>query len=196
MAAAVTTPPPTSPPLPDESLSGSLSIDTSAKLRDGPISPVRVNFQDNKWHEPSNADIEHATHPIPHKQLASMSLDTKPLDDAAISRVRAQDINRNSRESDESNTTSQAPASLQSSAPTSASSISASNENTECAPVDHSAGSSVIEDPIPRNQSVPLFQYHHNHQQDSGPDPRAARPQIFTRMAITFAATLPPLCRP
>lgn len=182
--AAVTTSPPTSPPPADKPLAGTLTIDSSARLRDAPISPVRVNFQDHDWPKPSNADIEDAdadsvahtssAHALPEKELAHMSLDSsKPVDDLAVSRVRAQDVaHRNSRESDESNTTSQAPASLQSSAPTSNSSVSASNENAECAPADNSAGSSVTGDSIPRNQSVPLFQYHHQ-QQSGQPDPRA-----------------------
>lgn len=174
MAAVTASPtsPPTSPPADNDHMPGTLAVDNSARLRDAPISPVRVNFQDHSWPSPSNANIEDvAADHAPHKQLAHMSLEQKPVDDAAVARLRAQEAHRNSRESDESNTTSQAPASLQSSAPTSNSSVSATQENPECAPADHSSGSSVTGDPIPRNQSVPLFQYHH--QQGAGSDPRA-----------------------
>lgn len=169
MAAVTTSPPASSPPPADNP--GGLSVDSSARLRDAPISPVRVNFQDGSWPQPSNADIEHAADDAPRKQLADMSLDAKPVDDAAVARLRSQEAHRSSRESDESNTTSQAPASLQSSAPTTASSVSAVNETADCAPADVSSGSSVVEDGIPRNQSVPLFQYHHQGQSPSGPGP-------------------------
>ncbi|KAM3492533.1 hypothetical protein MY3957_004194 [Beauveria namnaoensis] len=170
--AAVTTSPPTSPPPAGKQFPPApLSVGSSAKLRDAPISPVRVNFQDHAWPTPSNANIEDSADHAPHKQLADMSLDTKFVDDTIPAHPRLQEAHRSSRESDESNTTSHAPASLQSSAPTSTSSLSATRETPDCAPLEDSSAASVTEDVIPRNQSVPLFQYHH--QQDAGSDPSA-----------------------
>ncbi|ATY61742.1 chitin synthase activator [Cordyceps militaris] len=177
--AAVTTSPPASPtaappPAAKQPLPPALSVDntSAAHLRDAPISPVRVNFQDHSWPKPSNANIEDAdADHVPHMHLANMSLDHNPLADAAPGRLRPQEANRSSRESDESNTTSLAPASLQSSAPTTTSSLSATQENPECPPLNHSSASSATGDALPHSQSVPLFQYHH--QQDDASDPSA-----------------------
>lgn len=74
-----------------------------------------------------------------------------------------QDDNRHSRESDATSSTNQPHTSAESSATTSASSIAGFNETSECVD-DASAGSSLTEGQIPRNQSVPLFQYHHQPQ--------------------------------
>ncbi|TQV95908.1 chitin synthase activator [Cordyceps javanica] len=172
--AAVTTSPPISPPAippPAEKQppSAALPVDSSARLRDAPISPVRVDFQEHAWSKPSNVNIEDAARHIPQIQLASMTLDSNPVDDAARSHLRTQEVHRSSRESDESNATSQAPASLQSSAPTTTSSVSATQENPNCAPLNHSSASSTTGDAIPPNQSVPLFQYHHQQETSSNP---------------------------
>lgn len=80
-------------------------------------------------------------------------------------RVRNQDINRNSRESDETTSTTQQRPSAQSSAATSASSVSGVNDNSECLPNGDSPGSSIIEGNLPKNLSVPQFQYHHQQQE-------------------------------
>lgn len=201
----------------------------NARLRDGPVSPVKVNFQNENWAQPSNANIElaqpQAAHfHIPHDSATTVdSPDTshgssglssrKPvqpfqastvgseqhnvnalasrfshaalnpgistvsaveperyessatMSPTAISpthRVRNQDVYRTSRESDETGSSSQKQASAQSSAATSASSVSGINDNSECTPNGDSPGSSILEGNIPRNMSVPQFQYHHH----------------------------------
>ncbi|KAM5356243.1 hypothetical protein ACJ41O_002889 [Fusarium nematophilum] len=212
------------------------------RLRNGPVSPVRVNFQDENWAQPSNADIEHAQqrasrvefvdrtlHPLssppaaapqppPHgsrleplsprdwddaaqdtpraNHSATLPLDTSfarksqplvpsptrslnadsnlsPISAATLDRyepskmsprdrVRNQDQFRNSRESDDTASTNPQQASMESSAATSASSLSGINENAECQTIGDSPESSVIEGNMPGNQSVPQFQYHHH----------------------------------
>ncbi|GJN72934.1 chitin synthase activator [Purpureocillium lilacinum] len=195
----------------------------NARLRDGPVSPVRVNFQQDNWAQPSNADIELARPQAAHFELADRtrrhdesetgaSLPAGPSaelpslstgahqpqangrDASAIEfshtplelnlsatagvgpdrqgatvaspkdRVRNQDVFRNSRESDESASTTQQHTSVQSSAATSTSSISGIIEAAEYLANEDSPGSSILEGSIPRNQSIPQFQYHH--QQD------------------------------
>ncbi|RSL76582.1 hypothetical protein CEP51_009820, partial [Fusarium floridanum] len=37
-----------------------LNLANGPQLRQAPVSPVRVNFQEENWAQPSNADIEHA----------------------------------------------------------------------------------------------------------------------------------------
>lgn len=216
------------------------------------MSPVRVNFQQENWAQPSNANIEHTVvHAQPHiahyamadRTLASHSpklpdspprlvlggdlgfgqheslhpLDTSsppvasrpvlsspsssttknsygtpPEDNASPvpalgpdastmspkDRVRNEDVYRNSRESDDTASTTQQPASIESSVATSASSISGVNMNAECPPNADSPGSSVFEGNMPSSQSVPQFQYHH--QQDQ-PQRVASVPHEDTR---------------
>lgn len=211
-----------------------LSVNSDAKLRDAPVSPVRVNLQQENWAQPSNADIEHAhmqarqssshydvadsarhqpsrhvhgsvgaesdassgaataayeklsslqisednsqsqhsTTPTsvmnnnrahPDSSLSSTLVTAERLDRNAMNpqqRVRNQDAHRTSRESDDT-VSSRHPVSMQSSATTSASSLSGVNENMECPPNGDSPGSSVIEGNLPRAQSIPQFQYHH-----------------------------------
>ena len=242
-------------------------MDAGARIRDAPVSPVRVNFQNDNWAQPSNANIEgiqpHSAHPqfelvsgrnahvvdyaahqdsaaaignvspppqLPppdaaaptpshaspesrqqqqfepagpsrpaeshgptgsvHRNQGAPDRNLSPSASAPVvadrfadlpapapsamnpaERVRRQELYRNSRESDETTTsTSQQPASTESSTATSASSVSGINENPECPPIEDSPGSSVIEGNIPRIQSVPQFQYHH--QQQPGQPPR------------------------
>ncbi|KAK7422220.1 Chitin synthase 4 [Neonectria punicea] len=255
MAAVTASPPPTnaSPTsgrqdLPDDGPRTinvpNLNMAGGPRLRDAPVSPVRVNFQEDDWAQPSNVDIEHTqlhgTHaeladrtrhqlpsppasapppPPPHGDYQPSSPQT-PRDffdtgipttdgppavsfDASFSqssltspmkspragaeenmsptsgpipdrfepnmmspkeRVRNQDRFRNSRESDDTTSTNHQAVSAESSATTSASSLSGINENAECQTIDNSPESSIIEGGMPRNQSVPQFQYHH--QQD------------------------------
>lgn len=214
------------------------AMDGGARIRDAPVSPVRVNFQNENWAQPSNANIEHTqphqaqfdlvdrTQHVAHfasptsggaPQLPPLDHETPtptsdqqqrqpdsltshaaeqtnpasptaktshgaheqtlppsasaPLPDRShetptssmnpTERVRKQDLYRNSRESDDTTSTSQQPASTQSSAATSASSVSGINETPECPANEDSPGSSVIEGNLPRIQSVPQFQYHH-----------------------------------
>lgn len=76
-------------------------------------------------------------------------------------RVRNQEMFRNSRESDDTTSTNQQQSAGQSSAGTSASSLSGINENAECQTIGGSEESSIIEGNMSGNQSVPGFQYHH-----------------------------------
>ncbi|KFA64176.1 hypothetical protein S40285_00788 [Stachybotrys chlorohalonatus IBT 40285] len=197
------------------------------RLRDAPVSPVRVNFQQENWAQPSNANIEHyasqvdlvhrlrnpesqrhpaaATYTGPSPDVAqqhrvqtpsnaepsavrsSPRTPTSPTvksghaafhpasysptrqntglyDHSAMTpkdRVLNQDTFRNSRESDETTSTSQQPASIESSAPTDASSLSGPAENSDCAESSHEF---LNDDSLSRDQVVPQFQYHH--QQD------------------------------
>ncbi|WXC41682.1 hypothetical protein QX201_001472 [Fusarium graminearum] len=173
-------------------------------LRDGPVSPVRVNFQQGDWVQPSNADVEYTpkqalrgelvdrtlhplpsppgTAPPPPPQYGRKSQPTSPreLHDGAFmaesakttptERVRGQDQCRNSRESDETASSNPQQVSIESSATTSASSLSGVNENIEGRASGDSAESSIIESNVPE---VPLFQYHH--QKDY--PPRAPNPE-------------------
>ncbi|KAH7358986.1 SKT5 protein [Plectosphaerella cucumerina] len=210
----------------------------SPRLREAPVSPVRVNMQSDGWAQPSNADIEHARSrdggsfvladrtrerdlprtphspqqaphggsPTPRQpaqrayndayDYQSPDFDRKPMSPAAASRGRIgsgpnsptpsrlsgngrfdapprsqpaapgrqasldEDDNRHSRESDATTSTNRQHDSADSSAHTSASSIAGYNDPQDC-PENGSAGSSLIEGHMPRNQSVPLFQYHH-----------------------------------
>ncbi|RGP75006.1 protoplast regeneration and killer toxin resistance [Fusarium longipes] len=162
------------------------------RLRNGPVSPVRVNFPQGEWAQPSNADVEftpnqalrgelvdRTLHPLPSPpetapppppQHSRESHPTSPreLHDGAsisestkttpIERVRGQDQYRNSRESDETASTNPQQVSIESSATTSASSLSGVNENTDGQVLGDSPESSIIEGNVPE---VPLFQYHH-----------------------------------
>lgn len=176
-----------------------LSAGTSdARLRDAPVSPVRVNVLPEHAVQPSNANIEliepssaqfevvdrtrqpeHSQQATPKPEHAGAvsgeypsqySLVTEPekLESSMMTpqqRIRAQDGHRKSGGSEETTSTSNQGASGQSSAPTSASSISGGVNDAECGPNGESPGSSVLEGNIPRALSVPQFQYHH--QQDS-----------------------------
>lgn len=212
------------------------------RLRESPVSPVRMNFQQENWAQPSNADVQQlheqaarlelnnytpqappsppaAVPPLPPHRFENepsspqefhdarqgipradgspiLPLDTsftqgqRPVASPTRSfqapgepsyppparghmeryepnmaspkdRVRHQDVYRNSRESDETTSTNQQQASMESSAATSASSLSGINENAECQTIGESSGSSIIEGTLPHNQSVPQFQYYH-----------------------------------
>lgn len=208
---------------------------SAPRLRDAPVSPVRVNFQHENWAQPSNADIEHAqpqsaqfdlafrtrqpdfssaapsrAPPIPgvsQQKPDHQGLGHVPTSDAYASahdsprtanstgpsghvglefgfsqipsagperyeasamspqeRVRNQDAFRNSRESDDTTSTNRQAASIESSAPTSTSSISGIVENNDCQTIGDSPESSIIEGNLPRGEPVPQFQYHHDPQ--------------------------------
>ncbi|POR38225.1 Protein SKT5 [Tolypocladium paradoxum] len=202
---------------------------SNARLGEAPVSPVRVNFHQDHWVQPSNANIELAqpqaaqfrlvdrtrdpqpsstSAAVPHGSgdgpaaahqelpelstasngpsqgqaahaVSSIEFGHAPLDlhlsqtsatgldryDATAPSpgdpVQNQDGFRNSRESDETASTTQQHASAHSSAATSASSLSGINENAECPPNGESPGSSIIEGNLPLNSSIPQFQYHH-----------------------------------
>ncbi|KAF5662107.1 hypothetical protein FDENT_13404, partial [Fusarium denticulatum] len=44
------------------------------RLRNGPVSPVRVNFQQENWVQPSNADVEYTQKPSLRGELADRTL--------------------------------------------------------------------------------------------------------------------------
>ncbi|RSM00767.1 hypothetical protein CDV31_011638 [Fusarium ambrosium] len=218
-----------------------LNLANGPQLRQAPVSPVRVNFQEENWAQPSNADIEHAQrrasqleladrtrHPLPsppdaappppphgfraeledpqdfydgaqgtpradrtpalpldtsftRKPVPTVSSPTRSSNAASnlsptytasheryehnkispTDRVRNQDQFRNSRESDDTTSTNPQQTSIESSATTSASSLSGINENAEARTIGDSPESSIIEGNLPGNQSVPQFQYHH-----------------------------------
>ena len=228
----------------------SIPTTTGTRLRDAPLSPVRVNHQRDNFAQPSNANIEFTQPHAAHYSLADRTrsptsgspttprMPTTPtggtmrrVDDDSIvapqpppkdkgttqiqhstsdmsprmngsapvvnfssgpnlsldryepsamdprERVRNQDANRISRESDDTTSTTQQPASVQSSGATSASSVSGPHEHQICTPNEGSPGSSVIEGhwsgaPQP---AVPQFQYHH-HQQPMPPKRVASVP--------------------
>ncbi|TWU75391.1 hypothetical protein ED733_002067 [Metarhizium rileyi] len=218
----------------------------SARLRDTPASPPRLNFHDEDWVQPSNVDIEHAPpksvpglarHTYGHdssasnngpdfiplsatstaQQSESSTVGPVPSDVDALAanfahtsldlslpaatletskqyqtpvmspkhRLRIQEVNRNSRESDETSSTSlQHRPSAQSSAATSASSVSGINDASECLPNGDSPESSIMEDNLPGNLSVPQFQYHHQ-QQEQPPRVPSGGPGQFARSSST-----------
>lgn len=207
------------------------------RIRDAPVSPVRVNDQADNWAQPSSADIEftqpqssyalvdrtrerpsdspttprspvssaahstlRAVHDEPVEAQGTSTSTTghasseqaqqaRPTDttqgkgamlnvefsqDSSLGldryepsamdpreRVRNQDAYRNSRESDDTTSTTQQFASMESSARTSASSVSGPNENQDGQANDNSCESSVIDGNFAGNQAVPQFQYHH-----------------------------------
>ncbi|KIL94517.1 hypothetical protein FAVG1_01448 [Fusarium avenaceum] len=197
------------------------------RLRDGPISPVRLNFQQDNWVQPSNVDVEHIQNPALRGELVDRTIHPLPsvptaapppppphglrseptnsrgfqngnfrAEDASMSqserstitestkttpteRVRNQDQYRNSRESDETASTNPQQISIESSATTSASSLSGLNENTESRIMGDSPESSIIEGNMPEAQPVPLFQYHHQK------DFPSSAPNTDTRNAST-----------
>ncbi|KAF9766150.1 hypothetical protein IL306_001472 [Fusarium sp. DS 682] len=227
MAAANTSPPPTAVPSNyHDSPSRPSSRPTSAssrspvriphldesegpRLRNGPVSPVRVNFQQENWVQPSNADVEYTQKPTLKGELVDRTLHPLPsppetappppplhglrseprsspefregnrgAEDSSgpqserinlaestkttpTDRVRNQDQYRNSRESNETASTNPQHISIESSATTSASSLSGMNENVEGQTIGDSPESSIIEGNMPEAQPVPLFQYHH-----------------------------------
>lgn len=207
------------PPLPGVSLA------ESPRIRQSPISPVKVNFQPENWAQPSNANIETdrsydglqpvpdvldralpatpgAPTPPPHTPLneqprqetssypaapsaQSTWKDTeKPLpglelpsvarlkleasqDDLSSDSSRASHgriANRRSRESDTTVSTSKQPTSNDSSAATSASSVSGVIEASDCPDNsgDVSPESSILEDGSARAEQVPQLAYHHS----------------------------------
>ncbi|KAF5019409.1 hypothetical protein F66182_8581 [Fusarium sp. NRRL 66182] len=184
-----------------------LDLAGGPRLRDAPVSPVRVNFQQENWAHPSNADFEHiqehdfrgelvdrtlhqlpspptgAPAPPPHGsrskptspgefQDGTPRLDynsallpdtnTEQAKPTPTERVRSQDQYRNSRGSEETARTNPQQVSIESSATTSASSLSGLNENVEDRTIGDSPESSIIEGNLPEAQPVPLFQYHHH----------------------------------
>ncbi|KAK4230930.1 hypothetical protein QBC38DRAFT_451651 [Podospora fimiseda] len=196
-----------------------LSVSESPRLRQAPVSPVKVNFQPTDWVRPSAGNIEHhlsasqsavvydrslpqtpdAPTPPPHTPLhqnehgryrgsttdalglrSITNGSRKPLqgqgtgsvnntltpdfDDLSLSDESARGgMNRNSGESNVTASTQQ-PNSVESSATTSASSVSGILEASDCQ--DHSADastvSSILDESITSPEPVPQLQYHHS----------------------------------
>ncbi|KAL2178691.1 uncharacterized protein P884DRAFT_240750 [Thermothelomyces heterothallicus CBS 202.75] len=195
-----------------------MPVSESPRLRQSPVSPVKVNFHPDDWARPSTGNIE--TH-IPHDQPNSLpaldralpktadaptppphtpsshpehghaqtsasdasdfrpasSSTQKPLEPqpaAALSskfdelgmsdQLGGAGENRNSRESDATASTSRQQTSIESSAATSASSVSGILDSSDIQDnsADASAESSVIDDPALRPEPVPQLQYHHS----------------------------------
>ncbi|KAI0383916.1 HCP-like protein [Hypomontagnella monticulosa] len=161
----------------------------SAKYKDSPVSPVRVNFQPDNWAQPSNASIE-GYQSAPSHQIAMAGNEqdnmrysdflspsqvqteggyvevsaTSELDGQSFTESsRSDDPNRHSRESDTTASTQQ-QTSTDSSGETSASSVSGGlNEACEgrAVPGETSPEESFTEGSIQEGQSVPQLQYHH-----------------------------------
>ncbi|KAG6230692.1 hypothetical protein E4U34_008100 [Claviceps purpurea] len=159
----------------------------NARLRDGPVSSVRVGHRDQALPEPSSTNI---VNPLSSDvdalatEFSKVSVDlglpavsprtaaTKATTTETSSvtgrrdRVSHQNASRSSRESNETTTsTSHQQASAQSSAATSASSVSGIIDCLDCAPMADSPGSFITDGLAPKSASVPPFQYHHQQQQ-------------------------------
>ena len=197
------------------------AVSESPRLRQSPISPVKVNFQPNDWARPSTGNIENhlspsnpapfydrslpqtpdAPTPPPHtplhqvehsnsqnpsdalglrsitngnrKQAQGQGAGSIPMsqtnsslspdfDDLSLGNdsARRGGMNRNSRESDATASTQQ-PNSAESSATTSASSVSGILETSDCQDnsADASTESSVIDEAISQPEPVPQLAY-------------------------------------
>lgn len=184
----------------------------SPKIREGPVSPVRVNFQPENWARPSNASIEGSyqnavpmggsdrstprsytydqprtltpkqtfTGDFPHRPgqenllspthtrteagyvetLGAQDPDSQSFSDSS----RSDDPNRHSRESDTTASTQHQTSTTDSSAETSASSVSGGLNDTcesRVTPDEASQEESLVGGSIPESQTVPQLQYHH-----------------------------------
>ncbi|KAL2757096.1 hypothetical protein ACRALDRAFT_2041603 [Sodiomyces alcalophilus JCM 7366] len=200
----------------------------SPRIRDAPVSPVRVNFQSDNWAQPSNANIEvvhpaeadsivvnrtrdrhlppsrngrapptfhrhvrktssptanspsyHAVSPlsrpvdpIPAKETVSnvvsspgtVPMTSQPQGARAEVGASLDEDSQHGRESDTTASTTQQQVFTESSATNSASSVSGHNEAPDCQDHESGAGKNLTEGPMPKDQSVPLFQYHHQQQ--------------------------------
>ncbi|KAK4143260.1 uncharacterized protein C8A04DRAFT_29077 [Dichotomopilus funicola] len=200
---------------------GAAPLSESPRLRQSPVSPVKVNFQSDDFPRPSTGNIEthlppahsapataldralpktpDAPTPPPHTPLypsengtlhqasALNGLGLRPASDGAHKSStssttanalnpkfnqlsmdeqvqKAAGENRNSRESNVTANSSRQQTSAESSATTSASSVSGildTSDNQDYS-ADASAESSVIDDPALRPEPVPPLQYHHS----------------------------------
>ena len=136
--------------------------------------------------------------PIP---VALPDLDDVRDTPSPYSDSRFLDPQRQSRESDVTSSTTQPQTATDSSGATSASSVTGANEAAECPDdsVSVSPESSVMDGGMPRNQSVPQFQYHHNATYPkrissipNGIDPRAASNPDLLEAAGTINRHLTP----
>ncbi|KAK0729380.1 hypothetical protein B0T21DRAFT_413451 [Apiosordaria backusii] len=218
-------------------LPGIPAASDSPRLRQSPVSPVKVNFQPNDWPRPSTGNIEthlspggpaggasaapavppvldralpktpDAPTPPPHtpvhqrehgvqqsstpdalglrnitngtrmplslpgsgpalsSQTSNSNILSPDFDDLSLSDTsRRQGMNRNSRESDTTASTSQQPNSADISATTSASSVSGVLDPSDCLDnsADASTESSVIDDGAAPPEPVPQLHYHHS----------------------------------
>lgn len=176
------------------------------RTRDHPLPPSPGGPARQPLSPVSTTSTQHATSPVA-SPMAEGAHSRAAVIDASLD----DDDNRHSRESDTTTSTTQQQISAESSATTSASSVSGNNEPSDC--LDNgSADSSLIEGHMPRTQSVPLFQYHHQQQHPpqrvaSFPHPGADHPSssavdladgINRHLTPTSSGVLPrsPLQRP
>lgn len=129
-----------------------------------PLDTAPAESTQNNLLSPASASPSHGLD-ISFSQ-GSLGQDSLSLDPDNVSLPRAQDENRHSRDTDTTNTTastSQQQASNESSATTSASSVSGTNEAGDSQKIseEDSLESSIIEEGLPHNHSVPQLQYHH-----------------------------------
>lgn len=160
----------------------------AARLRNTPVSPVRVNVQQEHFAQSVNATIQLVEPQSAQFELAdqtsALDLNDVPQHESLVNpktRVLAQTDYRHSGGSDETGSTSQPAASAESSVNTSASSVSGGNNGD-------SPGSSIIDGAnIPRAVSVPQFQYHHqpDYQSEQPPMPEPAEAGLNIRRHLT-----------
>ncbi|KAK0703793.1 hypothetical protein B0T26DRAFT_659097 [Lasiosphaeria miniovina] len=164
---------------PQNSDQGSVLLDRALpKTPDAPTPPPHSPRDDHDLPQEAaprgaltiQAVVDDAEKPLPTLALQSAKLRqggavlSPELDDASLSdRSRRKDVNRHSRESDTTASTSQLQASTESSAATSASSVFGINEVLDGQNNSGKASpeSSLIEYGAARAESVPQLQYHH-----------------------------------
>ncbi|PNP57963.1 hypothetical protein THARTR1_02121 [Trichoderma harzianum] len=151
------------PPKEQEPFTGLLSSPVSGAL-DFQLPFLEASKQQSSQDDVSNPAAAESSLPIPDRAPPPVppaatvdgtdSTATSPRDP-----VRKEDVDRSSRESDETTNPSQEPVSFKSSATTSASSLSGINEGPEYLPDEDSPGSSIIEGNLPRGASMQQLQY-------------------------------------
>ncbi|KAJ4860324.1 hypothetical protein T069G_05312 [Trichoderma breve] len=151
-----------------DSWSQPLDLSFNLNLNDAPQQP-ELPFLETSKQQSSQDDVSSPTAaesnlPTPDRAPPPIppAATVNGTDSAATSPrdlVRKEEVDRNSRESDETTNPSQEPISFKSSATTSASSLSGINEGPEYIPDEDSPGSSIIEGNLPRGASMQQLQY-------------------------------------
>ncbi|KZZ94765.1 protoplast regeneration and killer toxin resistance protein [Moelleriella libera RCEF 2490] len=129
-------------------------------------------------HRPSNTELDSI---LAKFDRASLERELPPLPLAAHGKVRDRLLERDSRQSDETTSSSQNQASANSSATTSASSVSGINDVAEDLPSSDSPESSILDGNLLKNLPVPQFQYHHQQPHESPARASTGGPGQFTR---------------
>ncbi|KAL7802601.1 chitin synthase activator [Trichoderma afarasin] len=151
------------PPKEPEPFTGLLSSPVSGSL-DLQLPFLETSKQQSSQDDVSNPTAAEGSLPTPDRAPPPIppAATVNGTDSTATSPrdlVRKEDVDRNSRESDETTNPSQEPVSFKSSATTSASSLSGINEGPEYLPDEDSPGSSIIEGNLPRGASMQQLQY-------------------------------------